>query len=200
MARKIRESEAVEVSLLPEDKGRGADSARKSLSYILWAVLAVLIVGLTITLGYFRTRAGSMSKESAALAGQLLDIESQIGEVEKSVNPVKDMGRRIGLAKSALGSHVSGFPLMEVLEATAIPEVVVKQINADAKGTIVLAGRGKTVNTVIRQILSWNGHPAINEVKISGISNVLSSVGEIEGVEFTATLILDPALFKSSLD
>lgn len=189
----------MEVSLLPDDPGRRADHGRKSLAYILWLVLLALVAGLTVTAGYFRFSANKMSDKSAVLLRQLRDLDRQIGEAERKVGPVKDIGRRIGLAKSALAQHLSGFPLLEALQATAIPEVVVKQINADAKGTVVLSGRGKTVSTVIRQILAWNGHPAVQDVKISGISNILNNVGELEGVEFTATLIFDSALFTSGL-
>lgn len=195
MARKIEKSDAVEVSLLPEDQGGKETGARFNITAALWVILALVVAVFGAVAFYLRMQAGSMQEKSAVRLQEIKVLENQIGELQKTVGPLADLGRRIGLAKTALNQHGSGFPLMGVLEATAIPEVMLKQLNVDAKGTVVLTGRGKTIAALIRQIMAWDNHEAIQEVRISGVSNVLNSVGEVEGVEFTAALLISPALF-----
>lgn len=194
MAKK-QNKEQVRVSLLPggEDVAEGKTPAtRKFLIIILLAVVVVLIAGT----GYLKIQTGRIHESVVQQRDELARINAQVASLKGDIKQVGDLGQRVGFAKSALDSHIAAEWILAILESAAIPEVALDQLAADAAGTLVLSARGKDFNAVTRQIMAWRAHKQITDAQVSGVSTMVNKLGEIEGIDFNATITLNAQALK----
>lgn len=189
MARKIPpKKEEVRVSLLPQEFQLGDAGRAWRRSLLLTLIFVIVLIGALS--GYFRFRASRLTAEARERIAQLAKKTTELQGAQARAQEVGNIGQLTGLAKSALQNHAAGERILDILEVTTIPEVTFTQIAADLKGTLVLQGRGKDFASVVRQVLAWHESADISEARISGINTKLNPVGNIEGIEFGATLVL----------
>lgn len=187
--------EEVRVSLLPQETVSGTDTTRQWQRILLLAFAAVILL-IGISAGYFWFRANQFKTVSASRAVDLENTLKQAKDAEELASQVGNIGQLIGLAKSTLQNHVAGERILEILEATTLPLTTFEQIAADAKGTLVLQGQAKDFDTLTRQILIWHESDTIASARVSGIGTKLDKVGNIEGVDFTVTLVVKPEALR----
>lgn len=188
MSQKTKKNE-VRVSLLPGGDISGAQKI-PTTKKVLMLVLGVLAFIVLVLFGYLKIQSSRFNTAKLKMQEELVQLDADNQVLEGDFQKYGNLGQRVGFAKSVLDQHIAPEQVLEILSASAIPEVTLNQIAADTAGSIALTGRGAGFNAVSRQVLAWRAHEKIADVRISGISTAVSKTGEIEGIDFNATIIL----------
>lgn len=187
--------EEVRVSFLPEkEEWRLSGLYQKKSTLII--VLVVIIVGILIASGVLRLKTNRLNTFHQTRQQEITSLIAQLREIESKAKATGNIGQLISIAKSKLKEHQAGESMLEILEASVVPEVMLTDLAADAAGTLVFGAQGKDFETVARQLIAWEEHPSIKDVRVTGISTAISDLGNIEGIDFSATLNLDTDALK----
>lgn len=193
MPRKINK-EPVRVSFLSDDsnKERVSFYQRKSTLVIVFVLIvgAILVASiyLRVQTANFNEFYSQADQSSKSLAAQLQEAQGVVGD--KMV-----LGGLINAAKGSLDKHTAGENILTVLEKTTVPEVELQDIAVDTTNSIVLSVHAKDFSAVEHQLIAWRSSAEVQSVKVSSINTKLTEKGAIEGVDFSASLILDPSIF-----
>lgn len=195
-AKKIKnKNETIQVSFIPE-QGEGVSGISSSWKRLLLAVLIALVAVLGGAAVYLRLTAKKLSDRTKARRVEIGGIESRLKQTEEEVKQTGNIGQLAGLARSALQNHIAAEKILEIVAASTVPEVVINQFSSDANGTVVLSARGATFEAIMRQLLVWRVHPQIVDMRASAITTAVNKLGEVEGVDVSATLTLAPDVLK----
>lgn len=162
---------------------------------IFIGILFAIAAAVAVSVWYLSASAGAMNKRASDLELAAARIQVEMKETEGRFESVGNVGQLIGFAKLRLKEHHGGDGALLLLERSTIPEVMIQQIAADSAGTLVLSVRARDFEAVTRQLLVWNGRSEIVASKIAGLNAVFDRLGDLEGVDFTATLQVAPELF-----
>lgn len=192
-AKKSGSKDEIRVSLLPDDESSIKGVALVRL-YTLFGVFVLLIAAIAGSSWYLQFQAGRMLAEAQARRSAVREVSTQIQQAEAEFSKVRNIGGIIGFAKSMLLKHTAAENIFKTLELAVIPEVELKNIAADGKGVIILAGRAKDFSAIARQIRVWKEYDGVQDMKVSGIQTAVGAQGKVDGIDFNATLTLVPAV------
>lgn len=192
-AKKSGSKDEIRVSLLPDDESSIKGVALVRL-YTLFGVFVFLIAAIAGVSWYLRFQAGRMLADAQARRSAVREVSTQIQQAEAEFSKVRNIGGIIGFAKSLLSKHTAAENIFKTLELAVIPEVELKNIAADGKGVIILAGRAKDFSAIARQIRVWKEYDGVQDMKVSGIQTAVGAQGKVDGIDFNATLTLVPAV------
>lgn len=187
--RKSPKKEAVRVSLLPA--GETFDE-RAEVSYgrRIIVILIILVALAGAVSGYLRFSAKKIDIASKKLQAELNTFNAQVQESERVISELGNIGQKIGFAKSMLGTHIASAKILEILESAATDGVILNNLAADAKGSLVISAKGESFRAVARQIIAWEDNPEIASVKVSGVASRINTLGEVESIDFGASFNL----------
>lgn len=193
MAKKFQE---VKVSLLPGEAQRLERERSRRITVKLW----IFIVAGALLIGvfgfYFKVRNGRVQNENSKRAERIANLSKEAKAQSAKLAVLENLGGEIGFGKTILKEHRAADNLLEVLEKTAIPEVMLTSLAADIQGSLVVGVGAKDNDAAARQVLAWFLSEDIQDVEIGGWVTKTDPLGNVEGVEFSATLILNAEVFN----
>lgn len=184
----------MQISLLPQ-KDKGGDFSSR-LRGILLLVFVVLVLGIGVGAFILRFRAGGFLAQAEASMQKVAEISGALEEASAQAALSGNLGQRASIAKTVLAEHIASEQTLAFFESVAIPEVLLLQLSFDASGTLIVSGRGASFSAVVRQLRAWRGDSRVRGVSMSGISTQTDSVGNIEGINFSAVVNIDPEVLR----
>lgn len=193
MPKKVQE---VKVSLLPGEAQRleRAYSRRITVKLLVFLIVIGFIIGAFGV--YFRIRTGRVQSENSTRTVSIASLSKAVEAQSAKLDDLENLGGKIDFGKTILKEHRAAANLLDVLERTAIPEVMLTSLAADIQGSLVVGVSAKDNDAATRQILAWFLDESIQDVQVGGMVTKVDSIGNIEGVEFSATLIVKPEVLN----
>lgn len=191
-----KKSQEMKVSLLPGESQRleRVRSRRITAKLLVFIIIVGLLIGAFGI--YFRVRTGRVQSENSARTARIASLNEGVDAQLAKLADLENLGGEIGFGKTILKDHLAAENLLEVLERTTIPEVMLTQLSADTQGALVVGVSAKDNDAAVRQILAWFLSADIQDVQIGGLVTKTDPIGNIEGVDFSATLTVKPEVLN----
>lgn len=182
------------MSFLPPEKPTetGVSAYRKGVTVIVFAAALVLCGGAW---AFYFLQGQSARGQVKTIEGETAQLDEILKQRSADVQKTQSLARVIAPAKTLFAQRVLWSQFFGFVEEFALPDVKFISFSGDAKGT-VLTGVAKDYETIARQITAFKLSPSVKDVKVSGLASRVLSQGQVTGVNFTMTLVLDEALFK----
>jgi len=190
MVRKSDKKDEVRVSLLPGSEHEYTGRL-PWLRRVLLIVLIVLMGATIVSTWYLHARTRAQQERSATRTGELNALARELSAIEGEIAKIGNVGQRIGFAKSILQAHQAAEHMLVLLQETTVPEVSFTQLAADANGSLALSGQARDFQSMVRQLLVWYADPRISDARVSGVTVASDKSGNVEGIDFSVTLLFD---------
>jgi len=180
------------VNLIVEERSKevSQDLLKKNVFQILGsALLALLIVG--IVYGGIRAYGSQREKEIQTIRDVIQKTESQISNLERNAAVLSQFQTKLTSLKTLLDTHISMVKFFRKLEELTLSNVSYSNVSLSGEGTVMLSAVSTDYTSVGRQLLAYEKAPEIiKKAKITAVNGMLSQTGDIAGVSFNLSLIL----------
>ncbi|GEM_PF-3038282 len=180
------------VNLIVEERSKevSQDLLKKNVFQIVGsALLALLIVG--IVYGGIRAYGSQREKEIQAIRDVIQKTESQISNLERNAAALSQFQTKLTSLKGLLDSHTSLVKFFRKLEEVTLSNVSYSNVSLSDEGTVMLSAVSTDYTSVGKQLLAYGKVPEIiKKAKITAVNGMLSQTGDIAGVSFNLSLML----------
>jgi hypothetical protein len=184
----------VEVSFLPAEEETKEENLKRQKITLIVVFFLVLLISFSLW-GFFLIRLNRLQLEVKEKRQELNKIEEILMTRNSEIQSIQSIATRIPPAETLLQKHLFVSNFFKILEEKTIPEINFNDIRIDNKN-IFLNGAAKSYEAIARQIIAFKTVPFVEDLKVSGLSTKISLKGEVEGVDFSLTLTVSPAIFK----
>lgn len=152
------------ISLLPKKKERIKRPSSALVLTVAFIILAVVLLGYFISLGYRYTlkgKAGDLEKE-IEMMGTKSDKEFE--------QEILGLQKRMTNLKTLISSHVYWSDMFEEIDELTVANVQFEGFSGDMAGEMTLEGKGANYSAVAKQLVSFLGSDKIEDADLSDIS------------------------------
>jgi len=190
-------SGTLRVSLITSGAGAGfseLDLRRRLRNVALFAVLGLALDGLIF--GGFLYAKSLVERRNANEEKSVQDIDSQIATRETALLPVWDFQQLVKTEADVLDDHEHWTQVLKLLEERAMPEAQFNNLAGADSGILTFQIIARDYTTLAKQFVSFKEDPRVSKATIGTASAEFGENGLLRGVTSSATLTIDPQIFK----
>ena len=186
---------ALEVNLIPEEFLKLPTDLFKIKIYSILKISFILLFLMLLIYGGLFYYSYYLTKQGEDLDNQVAQIDLEIEKFSGVKDQIIKLQERTESLLTILDKHFYWTKFFELLEKNTINDVYFTDFSAQKSGIVALAGKGKTYESVARQLLAFqSAKDFIKSVEINAATAELDSMNNVVAVNFTSAIELVPDL------
>lgn len=192
-----KDRDALQVSFLPQEITDESKTITRHKKILVLILTSAVVIPFLIWI-FLLIRINSIKSDIKAVETDIIETEKNSKAKVAEFEEVRALSNRIAPAKTILQKHTFWSNFFKSLEENTLADIVYNNLALDEK-SVILTGIAKNYEIIARQMVSFKNAPFIKDIKVSGLAAQTSPKGEMIGVNFSFSVILNQDIFKPSL-
>jgi len=183
------------VSLIPAEETARQDPARGFRRFLIAVIVFTVAIGSLA--GYLYLTVNVNAQAIAKLDASTLDLAKQSKDIAPLVKDAKNDQAQLKALSALLSTHKTGLRVFGFLEAHTLPDVSYSSVSMSDNGTVNLTVSAASFESYAAQYGEFLAQPEVKSLTVSSLSPNYDQNNVLTNVDFSLTLIFNPAIFLS---